>query len=1143
MAREGTYQMSLSPQGMEESGLEESSSDSDQRLPFIEEPRELGTQRWKFGIKATIGLLCLAGLCGTIYSSKAKPRVRGSSQGLMAVSAKFAEAMQPGSAANMGEVIPQDASSVPVATPIDAARTIGNPHGFETFSSPSEAFKAMDANSDGSLEVNRDGLNRYANSTPAAADGVSKDEFKAEAKAEAQAEVLAEGPSVAAVKSRYTALKKTAPKAGFGPPEAAKLFDPAEAREKRHVDSLYTFGAPATSHEGLYDRTRPNGCFKGVRAYTQSARYSPGSGAFYVVTDPVAWLCGWFGFRHARMKAMATKDYSLEQKLEPCASDSSNKGNSLNTPKSDNFWWIPGHSVYEQVLQEHTDQGAPSAPPSEGLEATIAATAPESLSLVMSHFSFMNYEDAQIIYADAQDHGWNFVGSACGNRNKISVGCKDRVALFQEPTSRDCVLAFQGSADFYDWMDNLNLVPGDWCGFKNVHQGFKNHLVHMLESWDYSQVIKPRLSKCNKLAVTGHSLGGAQAELFSACANQELTVNDHGFHDYFLSSFIRGEPEKMPSFLDNQVEDGVFLKNQAAGVETGRDMCLDVSGTMASAYRKNLIMYPCEMGKMEFAKEQRWTLKDGQIVNHLSGFCLNAVPSEANATDFTVVQQSCVGLANGPSGRWEVTPEGFLKNLGFSQPDKCLDASMKLIECPYTDQKWELFETLPGQNRKQLRNTLSGKCLDVYGNDPKEGYKLKLWPCETTTNESATDQIWDWDPEGRHGKMMLKNRKSQLCMNVVNQRGKENTPKLALAKCDNSPENQLEFEPLQIGPGHGDVAFLRHVKSGKCLDVGGKPGTKKVAGKPGEPGTTGKPGTADGSDIELATCENKRVLSTAVWKVNSETGFIKNVGTDSKTRQQCLTVAGRMINNLNTKEGDKIILKGCKFNTDQRWQFAERGYIKSVIGGQKCIDKKDGVSNSLELMMCADWRQAGNWPFLKWEKLADGKLRSVGNGKCLAVKEDITGRGAVTMLPCKDRESPSWTLDAEGFMVSGFSGKCLDVEGGSVTTDNAPLIEYACNRGNPNTDQKWQWNEAGFLVNKLSGKCMMPMTGTAIMVLKACPDKEQRWSYNATSGHLMNIRTGRCVDYKVQAPWFDVVEADCVDDRPEQKWTKVAGAS
>jgi len=123
-----------------------------------------------------------------------------------------------------------------------------------------------------------------------------------------------------------------------------------------------------------------------------------------------------------------------------------------------------------------------------------------------------------------------------------------------------------------------------------------------------------------------------------------------------------------------------------------------------------------------------------------------------------------------------------------------------------------------------IRNTLSGKCIDVAGGPGTEnGSPLILWDCEifgTATDHSMTDQRWGVTPEG-----FIRNSLSGKCLDVVGGPGTANGAPLQLWDCEFSganPDNQSVTDQKWSFTSEG---FIRNTLSGKCIDVVGTPGT------------------------------------------------------------------------------------------------------------------------------------------------------------------------------------------------------------------------------------------------------------------------------------------------------------------------------
>eukprot|EP00928_Gymnodinium_smaydae_P097616 TRINITY_DN8893_c0_g1_i3.p1 TRINITY_DN8893_c0_g1~~TRINITY_DN8893_c0_g1_i3.p1 ORF type:complete len:360 (+),score=41.48 TRINITY_DN8893_c0_g1_i3:76-1155(+) len=121
-----------------------------------------------------------------------------------------------------------------------------------------------------------------------------------------------------------------------------------------------------------------------------------------------------------------------------------------------------------------------------------------------------------------------------------------------------CALVFSGTNDALDVRNDLDGRWTDMCGFKGVHRGFARALSALLNSSAWSTRFVPLLasSSCKGgVRVVGHSLGAAQASIFSACANNGS--RPYGFYVKSLWNF--GGPGITRNQLsNNESSDGCF---------------------------------------------------------------------------------------------------------------------------------------------------------------------------------------------------------------------------------------------------------------------------------------------------------------------------------------------------------------------------------------------------------------------------------------------------------------------------------------------------------------------------------------------------------------------------------------------------------
>jgi hypothetical protein len=165
-------------------------------------------------------------------------------------------------------------------------------------------------------------------------------------------------------------------------------------------------------------------------------------------------------------------------------------------------------------------------------------------------------------------------------------------------------------------------------------------------------------------------------------------------------------------------------------------------------------------------------------------------------------------LINQPIEAQNQATEGrFINNL---LTGKCIDvagapgqsngAPLQLWDCELsgvnldngsiTDQQWIL--TTDGF----IRNTLSGKCIDVAGAPGRiNGEPLQLWDCELSgrnlDNGSTTDQQWILTSDG-----FIRNTLSGKCIDVAAAQGRNNGAPLHLWDCESSSGRNLDNDSI-----------------------------------------------------------------------------------------------------------------------------------------------------------------------------------------------------------------------------------------------------------------------------------------------------------------------------------------------------------
>jgi len=280
------------------------------------------------------------------------------------------------------------------------------------------------------------------------------------------------------------------------------------------IDGLYTFGAPASATSpGLQNLRGNDPCFPGLRTSTVSQPLLLG----YV--DLVVTLARAVGYTHAKQRVMSANIWDREVEYTEC-----NDETSQSTPSGFRAPWLPLHFVNEYVWKY----------PKE-----------------FDHTLFYNISFMAVFLANAKDFpivgglverglwniGWRLVARAYAEAGWIAGGAQYSM-LAQHPETLDCMLTFQATVSAQDLLADAQFWRADFCSLPvQVHTGFKEHMMRMVKSPEWQRDIRTQLPHCRKVLVGGHSLGGANSELFSACI-QKAPRNDE---DYREMSWVKGE--------------------------------------------------------------------------------------------------------------------------------------------------------------------------------------------------------------------------------------------------------------------------------------------------------------------------------------------------------------------------------------------------------------------------------------------------------------------------------------------------------------------------------------------------------------------------------------------------------------------------
>jgi len=114
-------------------------------------------------------------------------------------------------------------------------------------------------------------------------------------------------------------------------------------------------------------------------------------------------------------------------------------------------------------------------------------------------------------------------------------GYHQNVAIYRQDVRDKCILVFEGHSGLADVKTEFQTGSETWCDFKGVQSGFVMRLNHFMASSRYSEFMSYLADKqqCpGGVISTGHSLGGALANLMGACANRRGLFKVAGIYTF-----------------------------------------------------------------------------------------------------------------------------------------------------------------------------------------------------------------------------------------------------------------------------------------------------------------------------------------------------------------------------------------------------------------------------------------------------------------------------------------------------------------------------------------------------------------------------------------------------------------------------------
>jgi len=280
------------------------------------------------------------------------------------------------------------------------------------------------------------------------------------------------------------------------------------------VSALYTYGAPAISKRVVKNGQTKNGCFPGLRCYTENKRKKTADGGALFIQA-----------QHLKMSILAI-DNGTDSVFQHC-------------PEEEHTLWPRGKATDWGLHYEEPYVGRLKNLMLDGVDSSREE--PFATANLFTALAWGTYEELPAIQERLAERmpGWNLVGREVGVY--ANGQDEDPVLLVQHSETLECALAFTGTNNFGEFISSTTQHFSSFCGYKrSIHTGYRDELRRLAR--DLFPNLRPKMAKCSQVSCVGHSLGGALCDLLAACVNSQPLDSD-----FVTLQWEKGTPSAMPS--------------------------------------------------------------------------------------------------------------------------------------------------------------------------------------------------------------------------------------------------------------------------------------------------------------------------------------------------------------------------------------------------------------------------------------------------------------------------------------------------------------------------------------------------------------------------------------------------------------------